>query len=107
MRNEPKSKISRIISLASKLPYFSLDNLSAVEKDKNYLKVLFSRYSKAGKIIRLKKGLYVAKEYIEEAKKKWRLFKLFGISGKYFIQAFLFKHRLYSLRVQYFNRSAY
>lgn len=55
--------------MASKLPYFSLDNLSAVEKDKNYLKVLFSRYSKAGKIIRLKKGLYVAKEYIEEAKK--------------------------------------
>lgn len=69
MRNKSGSKISKIISLASKLPYFNLDNLSAVEKDKTYLKILLSRYSKAGKIIRLKKGLYVAKEYIEEAKK--------------------------------------
>lgn len=69
MRNKPESKISKIISLASKLPYFSMDNLSAAEKDKTYLKILFSRYSKAGKIIRIKKGLYVAKEYVEELKK--------------------------------------
>lgn len=69
MRNKTKSKISKIISLARVLPYFSMDNLSAVEKNRNYLKTLFSRYSKAGKIIRIKKGLYVAKDYIEESKK--------------------------------------
>ncbi|MDD5033110.1 MAG: hypothetical protein PHC85_03315 [Candidatus Pacebacteria bacterium] len=69
MRNKTESKISRIISLARVLPYFSMDNLSAAEKNRNYLKTLFSRYSKAGKIIRIKKGLYVAKDYIEESKK--------------------------------------
>lgn len=70
MRNKTESKISRIISLARVLPYFSMDNLSAAEKNRNYLKTLFSRYSKAGKIIRIKKGLYVAKDYIEGRNKR-------------------------------------
>lgn len=66
MRNELKTKISRIIALAEKLPYFTLDDLLPIEKDKNYLKILFSRYEKSGKVIRLKKGIYVAERYILE-----------------------------------------
>ena len=57
------------MELAEKLPYFTLDDLSAIEKDKNYLKVLLSRYAKAGKVVRLKKGMYVAKNYIDVIEK--------------------------------------
>lgn len=64
MRDKPEPKIKRIMSLVEKLPYFSLDDLAAVEKDKVYLKILFSRYEKTGKVIRLKKGLYVAERHI-------------------------------------------
>lgn len=64
MRNIKKSKISDIISLAKTLPYFTLDNLVAVEKNKVYLKILCSRYAKTEKILRIKKGIYVSREYI-------------------------------------------
>jgi len=70
MRNGNYSKISEIISVAKKLPCFSLDDLAAFESNKTYLKVLLGRYAKAGKIIRLKKGLYVAKDYIDDIEKK-------------------------------------
>jgi len=69
MRNDIKPKIKAIFDLASKLPYFSFDDLSSIEPNKTYLKILFSRYEKKGKVIRLKKGLYVAKEYIDAIEK--------------------------------------
>lgn len=46
------------------MPYFTLDDLSSVEKNKNYLKTLFSRYEKSGELVRLKKGVYVTKRYL-------------------------------------------
>lgn len=58
------------MALASQLPYFGLDNLAGISKDKTYLKILLSRYEKAGRIIRLKKGIYVTKDYIDEVQKK-------------------------------------
>lgn len=69
MRNGIKSKIKRIISLVEKLPYFNFEDLATIEKSRHYLKILFSRYEKAKKIIRLKKGTYVTREYVEELKK--------------------------------------
>jgi predicted transcriptional regulator of viral defense system len=63
-----KSKIESIFSKAKKLPCFSLDDLASMETNKTYLKVLFSRYEKAGKVIRLKKNLYVSKEYLDKMK---------------------------------------
>lgn len=69
MRNGKISKIKEIMSLAEKLPCFSLDDLTTVEKNKHYLKILFSRYAKAGKVIRLKKGLYVTKAYFDKTEK--------------------------------------
>jgi len=68
MRNVFSSKIKTIFSVAKNLPFFSLDDLASLETDKGYLKVLLSRYEKAGKAVRLKKGLYVAKEYLEKTK---------------------------------------
>ena len=57
------------MSLAEQLPCFSLADLATIEKDKHYLKILFSRYAKAGKVIRLKKGFYVTKEYFDKMEK--------------------------------------
>ncbi len=73
MSSKKKSKIETIFSKAKELPYFSLDDLASMETNKNYLKILFSRYEKAGKVIRLKKNLYVSKEYLDKMK----------IEGKY------------------------
>ncbi|EKD56619.1 MAG: hypothetical protein ACD_58C00132G0006 [uncultured bacterium] len=70
MRNNNLSKSSKIISLVDDLPYFNLTNLLGIEKNKSYLKILLSRYSKSGKIIRLKKGFYVTKKYINEIQMK-------------------------------------
>lgn len=70
MRNDDNSKISEIISAAKKLPCFSLNDLAVFETNKTYLKILLGRYAKAGKIIRLKKGLYVVKDYIDNLEKK-------------------------------------
>lgn len=69
MRNDFKPKIKKIISLAEKLPYFTFDDLSPIEKDRTYLKILFSRYEKNNQLIRLKKGLYVTKKYIDNLQK--------------------------------------
>ncbi len=60
----------KTISVAEKLPYFTIESLKSMEKDKNYLKIFLSRYSKKGKIIRLKRGLYVSKDFIDEAHTK-------------------------------------
>ncbi len=47
------------------MPYFSLANLSVAEKNRQYLKVLLSRYEKKDQLIRLKKGLYVSANYLD------------------------------------------
>lgn len=69
MRNSNISKIETIVRYAKKLPYFNFDDLIGVEDDRNYLKVLFSRYESAGKLIRLKRGVYTTSEYVENIKK--------------------------------------
>lgn len=69
MRNNNEPKIRAIIAKVKSLPYFSLDDISPIEKDRTYLKILCSRYVKSGKLIRLKKGLYVSSEYIGQLEK--------------------------------------
>ena len=70
MKNDFNPKIRGIIRLAEKLPHFDFDDLIGLEKDRNYLKVLFSRYEKAGKLIRLKKGLYTTRAFLDAIEKK-------------------------------------
>lgn len=63
-------KTEVIISYLKDLPYFSIDDILPIEKNKVYLRIFLSRYVKSGKIIRLKKGIYATKEYIDEIEKK-------------------------------------
>lgn len=69
MRNKQKSKIEKIMSLAAELPYFSFSDLSPLTTDKIYLKILFSRYRSNNKVVRLKRGMYAAKKYLDEIEK--------------------------------------
>lgn len=72
MRNE-KSHIEAIYSLVKTLPAFSLEDISPIEHDKIYLKIMFGRYAKKGKLIRLKKGLYTTRAYLDNIEKTQRL----------------------------------
>lgn len=73
MRNKSGSRTGRIFAAAGELPYFDLSDLAGVETDRIYLKILLSRYHKSGKVIRLKKGVYVTKDYIDTVRGKGRL----------------------------------
>ncbi len=66
--NNRKTKI--IFKYLKNLAYFSIGDAMPVEKNKTYLTIIFSRYAKSGKIIRLKKGLYTTQEYVDEIQKK-------------------------------------
>ncbi len=64
MRNRGTSKIAAIFEKASKLPYFTLDDLAGIEGDRHYLTMLLSRYVTSGRAVRLKRAMYVADEYV-------------------------------------------
>jgi predicted transcriptional regulator of viral defense system len=68
MRNG--AKIEKIFAPIKKLPYFDFEILSSIEPNKIYLKILLSRYEKKNRVIRLKKGMYVTKDYLDEMEKK-------------------------------------
>lgn len=59
----------KIFLLVSVLPYFTMADLAYLNSAKTYLKIILSRYAAKEKIIRLKKGMYVSKEYIEKTEK--------------------------------------
>ena len=70
MPNIFNSKIEKIFSRAKRLPYFTVDDLAGLETDRNYLKTLLSRYEKGGRVIRLKRGTYVARDYLSLLKER-------------------------------------
>jgi predicted transcriptional regulator of viral defense system len=71
MNENKTAKKPEIIKKAiNTLPYFCIDNLLAVENNKNYLKILLSRMAKRGEIISLKKGIYVSREYLDNIEKR-------------------------------------
>jgi predicted transcriptional regulator of viral defense system len=72
MRND-NLNAKKLIDLISSLPYFKMTDLLPF-KDRYYLKIIVSRYSKRGEIIRLKKGLYVSKKYLDSLKRKGDVF---------------------------------
>ena len=57
-------KIRYIFKKVGALPYFTIDDLASIETDRNYLKILLSRYKINGKLLRLKKGVYVSSDYL-------------------------------------------
>lgn len=70
MRNKSGSRIDKIFAAAKQFPYFDFSDLATVETDRIYLKILLSRYQKSAKVIRLKKGVYVTKDYIDTIRGK-------------------------------------
>ena len=73
IRNEFNLDISDFNNLADSLPFFSINQFSNFYKNKTYLRILLSRYENKGKLIRLKKGLYVSKSYIDQLEKRGKL----------------------------------
>lgn len=69
MRNNTK-RSKTIISLAEKLPVFTLDDFAGIEKDRRYLWLILHRYEKSGQLIRLKKGIYTTAAYVEKMKNR-------------------------------------
>jgi len=71
MRNKYIDPFSvKIISLVKELPYFKIENLKMLDTRENYLRIALSRLSKRKEIIRLKKGNYTAKNFVEKIKKE-------------------------------------
>ncbi len=66
MGNTTKHKIKRIFEISKKLPFFNFNTLSPIEDNRRYLKVMMGRAAKSDKTIRLKKGVYVTKSYLDD-----------------------------------------
>ncbi|MCK5123112.1 MAG: hypothetical protein KAQ87_03115 [Candidatus Pacebacteria bacterium] len=66
-KENKSKKIERSIEY---LPYFAIDSLMPIEKNRNFLKVLFYRLSKRNRIIPLKRGIYVSKSFVENIERK-------------------------------------
>ncbi len=73
MGNRKKSKIGRILEVAQRLPVFTLNDLASMETNKKYLRILLARHAKSGNLLRLKKGMYVTKEYLDHTEKAGHL----------------------------------
>ena len=72
MRNDITQTITaKIIESIKDSPYFSIENLKFIsEVSSGYLKIILYRLLKKGYIIRLKKGIYVSKNFINDVKNK-------------------------------------
>lgn len=70
MNEIKKNKSKKIEEAVKHLPYFTISDLAPVEKKKDYLKVLFYRLSKRGKIKSLKRGMYVSENFLESINRK-------------------------------------
>ena len=66
MRNN--SLIKKIVFYVEKLPYFGVENLKILEIPSYYLRIALSRLETRGEIVRLKKGFYSSKKFIEKTK---------------------------------------
>lgn len=59
-----------IRAMISDLPFFCIEDLVKIGLNGAYLKVLLSRFVKRGEIIRLKRGVYASKNYLNQAEKE-------------------------------------
>ncbi|MCX6719078.1 MAG: hypothetical protein NTZ38_01740 [Candidatus Taylorbacteria bacterium] len=72
MRNKGNTRIGKILEVAKKLPAFTMDNLASIETDRKYLKILLFRHIKSGNVIHLKRGMYVARDYLDGVERSGR-----------------------------------
>ena len=68
MRNN--SLVKKILFYVEKLPYFGVENLKILEIPSYYLRIALSRLKTRGEIVRLKKGFYSSKKFIEKTKRE-------------------------------------
>lgn len=70
MRNVEKtiSLSGKVIKLAEKLPYFTIDHLKTLGIQQEYLHRILSRYIAKKIVIRLKKGFYTTTAYLQHSK---------------------------------------
>lgn len=54
------------------MPFFTLDDLASIETNRKYLSILLSRHVKSGNVVRLKKGMYVTRDYLDRVDKSGR-----------------------------------
>lgn len=65
MRNSDK-----FLSVIESLPYFDVGSARKLVPGETYLRIMLSRYSKSGRVFRLKKGIYVSRAYVDGVQKK-------------------------------------
>ncbi|HCI04401.1 TPA: hypothetical protein DEW47_00235 [Patescibacteria group bacterium] len=70
MKKDEKTYANIVRSAVANLPFFSIEDLSSVGADKKYTKILLYRLGKAGEILRLKKGMYVSRKYLDRVEKE-------------------------------------
>ena len=61
-----KSNFKSVLNAIEELPYFNIRNLKIVDIGKEYLRIVISRLKKRGKIIALKRGVYVSTRYLNQ-----------------------------------------
>lgn len=100
MRNT-KKRSKTIIELTEKLPVFTLDDLTAVEKNRHYLWLILHRYEKRGKLIRLKRGIYANSTNVEKMKNRGEIEILTDFLANYLyppsylsLETILYRHNL-------------
>lgn len=68
MRNEKKSLSALILKHVKDLPYFEIGSMNALGASSYHTRIVLSRLHVQNRIIRLKKGMYVARDYIDRIK---------------------------------------
>jgi predicted transcriptional regulator of viral defense system len=69
MRND-NIRTKRIFNLAETLPLFGAADLAPIGENRSYLNIILSRFAKRGTMVRLRKNLYVAKNYLDNTDRK-------------------------------------
>jgi predicted transcriptional regulator of viral defense system len=70
MKEKIENKSAEIKKAVEKLPFFEISDISPLNNDKNFLKVLFYRLSKKKELHSLKKGFYASDKFIENMKRE-------------------------------------
>ena len=68
MRNEKESLAKEIMGKVENLPYFTIDYLKTISAPIYQIRISLSRLEKRGLIIRLKKGFYASRKFIDNTK---------------------------------------
>lgn len=70
MKDNKKTYAGIVRSAVADLPFFGIDDLASLDVEKKYIKILMYRSVKTGEIIRLKKGVYVSRKYLDRIEKE-------------------------------------